>query len=252
MFIDTHTHLYSKQFDSDREDMLQRAIAAGIELMLLPNIDLESVGPMHRLEDAHPKHIRSMMGLHPGSVENDWAEQLDLLYPWFAKRTYVAVGEIGIDLYWRQDNLAEQKAAFLRQLDWSLELGLPVVIHSRESTGIILELLADKPIKGVFHCFSGSEEEAHAIIARGMYLGIGGVLTYKANEALRQLIAKVDRSKVILETDSPYLAPVPFRGKRNESAYVLHVADCLAGLWGMSTAEVGALTTANARKLFNL
>lgn len=252
MLIDTHTHLYSAQFDADRELMFNRALQAGVGQMLLPNIDLESVGPMHQLEDAHPQHIKSMMGLHPGSVEHDWQEVLALLRPWFDKRPYVAVGEIGIDLYWRQDNLEAQKQAFLTQVNWALSLHLPVVIHSRESCSLILDLLGDLPVTGVFHCFTGTPEEAERIIARGMYVGIGGVLTYKANTALPDLFREIDKSRVVVETDSPYLAPIPHRGKRNESAYITEVVAQLAELWEMSPAQVVQLTGSNAQKLFNL
>lgn len=252
MLIDTHTHLYSTQFDADRHKMVQRAIDAGVEMLLLPNIDLESVGPMHQLETAFPNNCRSMMGLHPGSVEHDWQEVLEQLQPWFGKRNYVAVGEIGIDLFWRQDNLPEQQQAFLQQIGWALELDLPVVIHSRESCSLILDLLGDMDVKGVFHCFTGTAEEAERILARGMYVGIGGVITYKANQAIRDVLATIDRSRVLLETDSPYLAPIPHRGKRNESGYILHVADTLAECWGISAAEVAEITTANARHLFQL
>lgn len=250
--IDTHAHLYSDQFDSDREDMVKRAFASGLELMLLPNIDLDSIGPMHQLEDTYPSSFRSMMGLHPGSVESDWQEVLDMMLPWFQKRQYVAVGEIGIDLYWRQDNLPEQQAAFLQQVQWSLELDLPVVIHSRESCSLILDLLGDLPVKGVFHCFTGSREEAQKIVERGMYVGIGGVITYKANHALREVIKTIDTNRVILETDAPYLAPVPYRGKRNESAYINQVAEVLADVWGKDINEICAVTTHNAKALFRL
>jgi len=252
MLIDTHTHLYSSQFEADRHAMVQRAIDEGVELLLLPNIDLGSVGPMHQLEDAFPQNCRSMMGLHPGSVEHDWQEVLEQLQPWFGKRNYVAVGEIGIDLFWRQDNLPEQQQAFLQQIGWALELDLPVVIHSRESCSLILDLLGDMDVKGVFHCFSGSKEEADRILARGMYVGIGGVITFKANQGVREVLAQIDHSRVLLETDSPYLAPIPYRGKRNESAYLRHVADTLADCWGMSAQEVAQITSSNARKLFNL
>jgi TatD DNase family protein len=250
--IDTHTHLYSEQFNDDRHAMVQRALASGVELLLMPNIDLDSVGPMHALEDAFPTALRSMMGLHPGSVEADWQEVLDLLHPWFNKRSYIAVGEIGIDLYWRQDNLPEQEQAFLQQVQWSLELDLPVVIHSRESCSLILDLLADLPVRGVFHCFTGSLEEAARIVNRGMYVGIGGVLSYKANQALRDVFANIDRSRVLLETDAPYLAPLPYRGKRNESAYLNQVAETLAACWQVSVAEVAGITSENARQLFRL
>ncbi|MBA4303121.1 MAG: hydrolase TatD [Sphingobacteriaceae bacterium] len=250
--IDTHAHLYSDQFNADREAMVQRALASGLELMLLPNIDLDSVGPMHQLEDAHPQHMRSMMGLHPGSVESDWQEVLELLRPWFEKRNYVAVGEIGIDLYWRQDNLPEQQQAFLQQVQWALELDLPVVIHSRESCSLLLDLLGDLPVRGVFHCFTGNSEEAKRIIDRGMYVGIGGVLTYKANQPVRDLFSQLPRDRVVLETDAPYLAPIPHRGKRNESAYINHVAATLADVWGISVSEVCSITSQNAKELFRL
>lgn len=250
--IDTHAHLYSDQFNADREAMVQRALASGLELMLLPNIDLDSVGPMHQLEDAHPQHMRSMMGLHPGSVESDWQEVLELLRPWFEKRNYVAVGEIGIDLYWRQDNLPEQQQAFLQQVQWALELDLPVVIHSRESCSLLLDLLGDLPVRGVFHCFTGNIEEAKRIIERGMYVGIGGVITYKANQPVRDLFSQLPRHRVVLETDAPYLAPIPHRGKRNESAYINHVAATLADGWGISVSEVCSITSQNAKELFRL
>lgn len=250
--IDTHAHLYSEQFHDDRDAMVQRALASGLELMLMPNIDLESIGPMHQLEDAYPHHLRSMMGLHPGSVESDWQEVLELMRPWFEKRNYVAVGEIGIDLYWRQDNLPEQQQAFLQQVQWALELDLPVVIHSRESCSLILDLLGDLPVRGVFHCFTGSSEEARRILDRGMYVGIGGVLTYKANQALRDLFATLDKNRVVLETDAPYLSPIPYRGKRNESAYLNQVAESLASCWGISLAELSSITNQNAKALFGL
>lgn len=250
--IDTHAHLYSEQFGDDRDAMVQRALASGLELMLMPNIDLESIGTMHQLEDAYPQHLRSMMGLHPGSVESDWQEVLELMRPWFERRNYIAVGEIGIDLYWRQDNLPEQQQAFLQQVQWALELDLPVVIHSRESCSLILDLLGDLPVRGVFHCFTGNQEEARRILDRGMYVGIGGVLTYKANQGLRDLFASLDKSRVVLETDAPYLAPVPYRGKRNESAYLNQVAETLADCWSISMTELSAITNQNAKALFRL
>jgi TatD DNase family protein len=252
MLIDTHAHLYSSQFDSDRDAMMQRTLESGVEMVLLPNIDLASIGPMHKLEDSYSKHLRAMMGLHPGSVAHDWQEVLALIKPWFKKRSYVAVGEIGIDLYWRQDNLEAQKGAFLTQVDWALSYDLPVVIHSRESCSLILDLLGNLPVKGVFHCFTGSVEEAHRIVDRGMYLGIGGVLTYKANEALREVYRKINPNRVVVETDSPYLAPVPNRGKRNESTFVHAVINQLAALWSLTPEQVVLQTGNNAQKLFSL
>lgn len=250
--IDTHTHLFSDSFDQDRDAVVARALAAGINQMLLPNIDKNSIGPLLELADRYPAHCLPMMGLHPGSVEDDYREQLDLHYSWFAKRSFVAVGEIGIDLYWRQDNLVAQTDAFLTQVSWAQEFDLPVVIHSRDSTPILLELLADKPVRGVFHCFSGTAEEARTIVDRGMYIGLGGVLTYKNNDALRAVVKAVPLEHIVLETDSPYLPPVPYRGKRNESSYMIAVAETLCTIFGQGMDKIAVATSQNAQKLFRL
>jgi len=251
-FIDTHTHLFSDSFDSDRDEVVQRAIAAGITQLLLPNIDKDSILPMLELADRYPVNCLPMMGLHPGSVEEDYKEQLALHRSWFEKRNFVAVGEIGIDLYWRQDNLAAQTDAFLTQVGWAQELDLPVVIHSRESTPILLDLLANQTVSGVFHCFSGSAAEAKTIVDRGMYLGLGGVLTYKNAADLRAVVKAVPLDRIVLETDSPYLAPVPYRGKRNESSYMLAVAETLCTIFGKGMDEISAITSRNAQQLFRL
>ncbi|RME98209.1 MAG: TatD family deoxyribonuclease, partial [Bacteroidetes bacterium] len=226
MLIDTHAHLYSKKFDHDREEMLQRAIAAGVGQFLLPNIDRESIESMLALEAAHPDRCHAMMGLHPCSVQANYQEELAVVRDWLDKRPFLAVGEIGIDLYWDKTYLEEQKEAFLLQVEWALELDLPIVIHARESLDLLIELVrgvGDKRLRGVFHCFTGSLAQAQAIIELGFYLGIGGVATYK-NSGLTETLAQLPLSAIILETDAPYLAPVPKRGKRNESAYVRYVA----------------------------
>lgn len=251
-FIDTHTHLFSTSFDHDRDEVVQRALAAGIHKMLLPNIDKDSILPMLDLADRYPEHCLPMMGLHPGSVEADYKEQLALHRSWFDRRKFVAVGEIGIDLYWRQDNLPAQTDAFMTQLAWAEELDLPVVIHSRESTPILLDLLADRSVRGVFHCFSGTAEEARTIVDRGMYVGLGGVLTYKSNGSLRELVKSIPLNRILLETDSPYLAPVPYRGKRNESSYMIAVAESLCTIFGKGMDEIAVLTSSNAQELFRL
>ncbi|MFM7586787.1 MAG: TatD family hydrolase [Bacteroidota bacterium] len=250
VLTDTHTHLYSSQFDDDRDAMMQRAHDSGVRMMLLPNVDLESVDGMHALEDAYPEVVRSMMGLHPCSVGDDWQAVVADLFSWLDRRKYAAIGEIGIDLYWRKDNLDQQKAAFLWQVEQAQHRSLPVVIHSRESTHVILEALGNQTLPGVFHCFSGSLEEAKRIIDRGMYLGIGGVVTYKNADKLRSVVQQVDRSRVVLETDSPYLSPFPFRGQRNESARIIEVARVVAECWSISTDEAAEICTRNAQNLF--
>jgi TatD DNase family protein len=252
LLTDTHTHLYSKSFDADRDEMVQRAIAAGVQWLLLPNIDKDSIVPMLELADRYPQHCLPMMGLHPGSVEDDYLEQLDLHRAWLNKRPFIAVGEIGIDLYWRQDNLKAQEEAFLTQVHWAIELDLPVVIHSRESCSLILDLLEGINVPGVFHCFTGTAEEAERITKKGMYLGIGGVITYKANDTLREVVKQVPLERILLETDSPYLPPVPYRGKRNESSYLPLVAEQLCSLYSKGMPELAEITTNNAKTLFRL
>jgi TatD DNase family protein len=252
LLTDTHTHLYSKSFDPDRDEMVQRAIAAGVELLLLPNIDKDSIETMLELADRYPKHCFPMMGLHPGSVEDDYLEQLALHRSWLDKRPFIAVGEIGIDLYWRQDNLKAQEEAFLTQVSWAIDLDLPIVIHSRESCSLILDLLKGMHVRGVFHCFTGTTEEAKRITDMGMYLGIGGVITYKANDTLRDVVKQIPLERILLETDSPYLPPVPYRGKRNESSYLPLVAEQLCSLYGKGMQELAEITTNNAKTLFRL
>lgn len=252
LLIDTHTHLFSESFDADRDEVVSRALAAGIQQLLLPNIDQATIQPMLALADRYPDHCLPMMGLHPGSVEEDYRDQLAVIRANFDERKFIAVGEIGIDLYWRQDNLAAQTDAFLTQLSWAKTFDLPVVIHSRESTAVLLDLLADHDVRGVFHCFSGTAEEAKRIIDRGMYLGLGGVLTYKNNQNLRDLVKNLPLDRLLLETDSPYLPPVPYRGKRNESSYLVAVAETLCTIFGKGMDEIAAITSRNAQQLFRL
>lgn len=252
--IDTHAHIYASEFDQDRDEVVERALAQGISQILLPNIDLDSIEPMLVTEARYPDVCRSMMGLHPCYVDGDVEQTLATVKAWFDKHPFIAVGEIGIDLYWDKTYRQEQEWAFTTQLNWAKALNLPVVIHTRDSieeTLTLLEQEQDGQLRGVFHCFGGSVDEAKAINELGFHLGLGGVSTFK-NGGMDKVIPHLDLSKVILETDCPYLAPVPHRGKRNEPAYTQLVAQRVADLREMSIEEVDVLTTDNARKLFKL
>jgi TatD DNase family protein len=254
-FIDTHTHLFSPSFDEDRTEIVQRAIIAGVETLLLPNIDIESIEPMYNLCNQFPKNCFPMMGLHPGSVDEKWEENLEIIRTNLFERKNCAVGEIGMDLYWDKTFVNEQAEAFRRQVNWAKELNLPIVIHAREAFDeifAIVDELNDERLTGVFHCFTGTLEQAKKIQNYGGFkLGIGGVLTYK-KAGLDEVLKDIELSEMILETDSPYLPPTPHRGKRNESAYLLHVAEKMADVKGISLAEVAQITTKNANELFKL
>ncbi|EKM12288.1 hydrolase, TatD family protein [Vibrio harveyi] len=252
--IDTHAHIYASEFDNDRDEVVKRALEQGIDKILLPNIDLESIEPMLKTEAAYPEICRSMMGLHPCYVDGNVEQTLAIIRGWFKKHNFIAVGEIGIDLYWDKTFRAEQEMAFVTQLNWAKEMDLPVVIHTRDSIEETLTLLRqeqDGRLRGVFHCFGGSVEEAQAINELGFHLGLGGVSTFK-NGGMDKVIPHLDMNWVILETDCPYLAPVPHRGKRNEPAYTSLVAARVAELRGESLEAIDALTTKNAEELFSL
>lgn len=252
MFIDTHTHLYVKAFDSDREAMLARALAAGVDAFYLPNIDVGSIDSMLALEEAHPGVCFAMMGLHPCSVKEDYEAALATMEGWLAKRRFVAIGEIGIDLYWDKTFVAQQQEAFLIQAGWAVDRSLPFVIHSRESIDMIIELMQKNwksGMRGIFHCFTGTTEQAQAIIEMGFYLGIGGVLTFK-NAGMDKVLKEIPLDHMVLETDAPYLAPVPNRGKRNESSYIPLIANKLAEVKECSLEEIGRVTTINSEKIF--
>lgn len=254
MLIDTHAHLYAKKFDHDRAEMIARGQAAGVEQFLLPNIDEASVAGMLALEEAYPNRCFAMMGLHPCSVTKNYQQDLKWVRQWLEQRDFIAIGEIGIDMYWDKTLLEEQKAAFLQQLAWALEYDRPIVIHARESLDILIDLVRevdDSNLRGVFHCFTGDLKQAEAILELGFYLGIGGVLTFK-NGGLDKTLQEISLERIILETDAPYLAPVPYRGKRNESAYVREVAGKLATIKELPEEKVAQITTENAQKLFNL
>lgn len=255
MIIDTHTHLYSSQFDDDRTEMIQRAIAAGVEILCLPNIDLESIPGMHALETQFPNHCHAMMGLHPCSVDENWEATLHTMRDHIDSRNYIAIGEIGVDLYWDKTFRAEQMEAFRRQINWAKEKQWPIVIHARDSFPEIFEVIDqenDERLRGIFHCFTGTAEDAKKIDNYGGFLlGIGGVVTYKKSE-LPEVLKIVSPEKLVLETDSPYLPPTPFRGKRNESAYVLHTAEKVAEIYEMPLRQLTDLTSKNAIELFGL
>ncbi len=250
--IDTHTHLYVQQFENDRAATFERAIAAGVEKFYLPAIDSETHEAMLALEAEYPERCLAMMGLHPCSVKADYEKELKIVEDWIGKRHFCAIGEIGIDLHWDTTFFEEQKEAFIRQINWAKDLDVPIVIHSRKSTWEVIEILrAEKSAKlrGIFHCFGGTVEEAQAIIDCGFHLGIGGVLTFKKS-GLDKTMEAIDLEYIVLETDSPYLAPSPYRGKRNESAYVKLVAEKLALIKKMDISEIARITSENAQKIF--
>lgn len=255
MFIDTHTHLYSNQFAEDRAEMIRRALDAGVDRMLLPNIDLESIPGMYALEREFPSVCHAMMGLHPCSVDANYEEVLAKIRRELDSRKFTAIGETGIDLYWDKTFVEEQKQAFATQIEWAKELGIPLVIHARDSFEAIFEVLDrhnDERLNGVFHCFTGTASEVTRIRGFGGFLfGIGGVVTFKKS-GLDEVVKTLDLSEIILETDSPYLAPHPHRGKRNESAYIPLIADKLSDIFETSVENIARLTTENAKKCFSL
>jgi TatD DNase family protein len=257
---DTHAHLYSNEFDEDRNEMFKRAFHFGIKRFFLPNIDEESITPMLQLMSDYPNQCFGMMGLHPCSVKENVDEQLKFIEQALNANQFVAIGEIGIDLYWDKTFFEQQKKAFKTQCLWALERNLPIAIHCRNAMQEIIDLLEDlkattgyksTPFKGIFHCFSGNNEEANKLINYGFYLGIGGVLTYK-NSGLDKAIEDIDLKHLVLETDAPYLAPVPMRGKRNESAFLRHVAEKLADIKQCSLFDVASITTQNSIQIFGV
>ncbi|MDX2362530.1 MAG: TatD family hydrolase [Crocinitomicaceae bacterium] len=255
MFIDTHTHLFVDAFDEDQAQVVQRAIESGVEKCLLPNIDVDTIDAMHALVEKYPNNCFPMMGLHPGSVGSDWKEKLSIIEKHLFDGNYVAVGEIGMDLHWDKTFVQEQREAFIIQVNWAKKLKLPIVIHAREAFDEIFEVLDelnDDSLTGVFHCFTGTQEQAAKVLSYGGFkLGIGGVLTYKKAN-IGESLEHVALEHIVLETDSPYLSPVPYRGKRNESAYILHIAEKLADVYGVSLKEIEQQTTLNAENLFNI
>lgn len=253
MLIDTHTHLYSEEFDEDRDAMIQRALDAGIEKFYIPAIDSSYTDRMLDLESNYPNNMHLMMGLHPTYVKPEtFEEELAHVKEWLDKRSFSAVGEIGIDLYWDKTTLPQQQIAFKQQINWAKEKGLPIVIHGRDSFEEIFEILEeekDEKLYGIFHCFTGTKEDAERAIGFNLKLGIGGVATFK-NGKIDQFLHEIPLEHIVLETDSPYLAPVPYRGKRNESSYMVNVVNRLAEIYQVSEKEIAQSTSQNALSVF--
>ncbi|OEK01760.1 hydrolase TatD [Roseivirga sp. 4D4] len=250
--IDTHAHIYADQFKEDIDHIIERSKEVGLERIYMPNIDHTSIDDMLELELKHPDFCIATMGLHPCSVKSDFEKELYIVEEWLSKREFVAIGEMGTDLYWDKTFVDQQVEAFKIQVAWAKEYQKPIIIHCRESLDMTIDLveqLKDDDLTGVFHCFNGSVEQAERIAALGFYIGLGGVSTFK-NGGMDQVIPELDMSNVVLETDSPYLAPVPHRGKRNEPAYVQLVAQKVADYRETSLEEISSITTANANKLF--
>lgn len=253
-FVDTHTHLFVSEFNEDRDAAVQRALSAGVKKLCLPSITEDSLPDIIAMCRDYPGVCYPMIGLHPTELDEKYKAVLDRLYAILKNEDrFIAVGEVGIDLYWDDTRKKEQLDAFKTQIEWAAECGLPLVIHSRNAFNELYDVMEahrGKGLTGVFHCFSGNEDEARKLLSfDGFFLGIGGVLTYKKS-TLPRAIKDVPLDRIVLETDSPYLPPVPFRGKRNESSYIPYVAEFMAGLYGCSVEKIAAVTTANAYRLF--
>lgn len=254
ILTDTHTHLYSEAFDTDRDAMIQRAIQVGVTRFFIPAIDSSYAPAMYELEKNYPEQVFLMMGLHPTSVRENYLEELDFVYEQFQQRSFYAVGEIGIDLYWDTSTLQLQQDAFKKQIQLAKKFQLPIVIHCRNSFDEIFEILEDEKsddLFGIFHCFTGTKEHAFRAISYGMKLGIGGVVTF-ANGKIDQFLHQIPIEHIVLETDAPYLTPAPFRGKRNESSYLTYVVEKVADLYQLSVEEVAAITTQNSKEVFSI
>jgi TatD DNase family protein len=254
MITDTHTHLYSEQFNDDRKAMMQRAKDAGVSRFFIPAIDSSYTESMFSLEKENPNEVFLMMGLHPTSVKENYLEELAHVKNWIDKRNFYAIGEIGIDLYWDKSFLQQQQEAFRTQIKWAKEKKLPIVIHCRDAFDEIFEILESEKsndLRGIFHCFTGTLEQAKQAISYNMKLGIGGVATFK-NGKIDAFLNEIDLKHIVLETDSPYLAPVPYRGKRNESSYIVNVVDKLVDIYGVDFNEIAEITTQNSKNIFNV
>lgn len=251
LLIDTHAHIYLPEFDADREAMLNSAEVEGVSAVYLPAIDSSTHEAMLKTEAAFPA-CRSMMGLHPCSVKEDFENELAVVERHLQQRSFIAVGEIGLDFYWDKTFTQQQYTAFHRQIELAKQYRLPIVIHSRNATDECIDVVSQHPgVRGVFHCFSGNVAQAEKLMSLGYFLGIGGVVTFK-NSGLDKVVQAVGLSHLVLETDAPYLAPVPFRGKRNEPAYTRLVAEKIAELLQQDVDEIGKITTENAKKLFGM
>ena len=254
IITDTHTHLYSESFDEDRDEMIQRAIDANVERFFIPAIDSTYADRMYDLEKSFPDHVHLMMGLHPTHVQENYKSELQFIENQFQQRDFIAVGEIGIDLYWDKSTLKIQQEAFRHQIQLAKKYKLPIVIHCREAFDEVFEILEEEKgedLFGIFHCFTGTLEHAKKAISYNLKLGIGGVVTFK-NGKIDKFLAEIPLKHIVLETDAPYLAPTPFRGKRNESSYIINVAEKLAEIYNMSLAEIAEITTQNSKDIFGI
>ena len=254
IITDTHTHLYAEQFDEDRNAMMQRALDSGVSRFFIPAISSSYTNAMLALEKEFPDAVFLMMGLHPTSVKEDYKEELALVKQWIDKRNFYAIGEIGIDLYWDKTFLQQQQDAFKTQIEWAKEKSLPIVIHCRDAFDEVFEILEDTnddKLHGIFHCFTGNLEQANSAISYRMKLGIGGVVTFK-NGGLDKFLHKVDVKHIVLETDAPYLAPTPYRGKRNESSYIVNVLDKLVDIYNLTPEQIAEITTKNSIDVFGI
>ncbi len=254
MFIDSHSHIYSSDFVDDLQEVIKRAEKAGVKKIILPNIDSGSIQDMLKVSSKFSGVCFPLIGLHPTSVNGSYKNELELVEEWLGKEKFYGVGEIGIDLYWDKTYLKEQELALTWQIKLAKEASLPIVIHVRDSFNEVFNIVEEEQdgnLKGIFHCFAGSIEEAWKIIGLGFKLGIGGVVTFK-NSNLKEVLKEIDINHLVLETDSPYLAPVPFRGKRNESAYIQYIAKQVAGIYQLPIDKVAEITSKNVEKLFNI
>ena len=254
IITDTHTHLYSEAFDDDRNDMINRAINEGVSRFFIPAIDSTYTDAMFQLEKEYPNNVFLMAGLHPTHVKNNYKDELQHVEDLLSQRSFYAIGEIGIDLYWDKTTLSIQQDAFRHQIKLAKQYKLPIVIHCREAFEEIFEILEEEKsedLYGIFHCFTGTLEQAHQAISYHMKLGIGGVSTFK-NGKIDQFLNQIDLKHIVLETDAPYLAPVPYRGKRNESVYILKVLEKLSELYEVSEEKIADITTANSKTIFGV
>ncbi|MEG9327216.1 TatD family hydrolase [Salinimicrobium catena] len=251
---DTHTHLYSEAFDEDREEMIDRAIAAGVKRFFIPAIDSAYIEGMYSLEKAFPENVFLMAGLHPTHVKENYRDELALVKEQLESRKFYAVGETGIDLYWDKSTLEIQKEAFRAQIKMAKQNGLPIVIHCRDAFDEVFEVLEEEKAEdlfGIFHCFTGTFEQAKKALSYNMKLGIGGVVTFK-NGKIDTFLDQIPLSEIVLETDAPYLAPVPYRGKRNESLYIVEVLKKVAEVYNVSEEEVANVTTQTSKEIFKI
>ncbi|MCK5637328.1 MAG: TatD family hydrolase [Flavobacteriaceae bacterium] len=254
ILTDTHTHLYSEQFDNDRVEVIQRAIDNNIKRFFIPAIDSTYYQAMFELEKQYPESVFLMAGLHPTHVKENYKEELAIVKKLLTERKFYAIGEIGIDLYWDKSFLQQQQDAFKEQISWAKENNLPIVIHCRDAFDEIFEILKevkDDKLYGIFHCFTGNISQARQAISYGMKLGIGGVVTFK-NGKIDQFLNEIPLKHIVLETDSPYLAPTPFRGKRNESSYLVNIVEKLSIIYNLSTKEIAKITTKNSKDIFSI